>query len=99
VAAAGADEAGVGEAFRSSPGAPVAVAVGSGVPAAAVEPGASAAGVVAESSGRRTVLASPVVLGEELLRVWVLAARAADPVRRIPAMDSARAVVVLMFQQ
>jgi hypothetical protein len=55
--------------------------------------------VVAESSGSRTVLALPVPAVEELLRVSVVAARAAVPVRRIPAIDSARAVFVFMFQR
>jgi hypothetical protein len=77
-----------GEAFRASPAS-----------AAAVVPGAGAAGVEAESSGKRTVLALPVAPVEKLLRVSVLAARAAVPVRRMPTIDSARAVFVFMFQR
>jgi hypothetical protein len=41
-------------------------------------------------------LALPVSPAEEVSRVWVLAARAAVPVRRIPAIDRARAVFVFM---
>jgi hypothetical protein len=85
--AGGTDDSEGGEAFRSSP-----------LPAAAI-PGAGAAGVEAESSGKRRVLALPVSPLEELLRVWVLAARAAVPVRRIPTIDSARAAFVFMFQR
>jgi hypothetical protein len=44
------------------------------------------------------LLALPVVTVEELLRVWVFTARAADPVTRIPAGERARAVFVLMLQ-
>ena len=95
-AAAGADDVAWGDAFPSSPGVPV--AVGFGLPAAAVNPGNGAVGVlVAESSGR-SLLALPGASEEELTRIGALAARAAVPVRRIPAIESARAVFVLMVQ-
>ena len=43
-------------------------------------------------------MALPVVPAGEPLRVWAFTARAADPVTRIPATDSARADLVLMIQ-
>jgi hypothetical protein len=90
------DDVGDGDAVRLSRG--VAVAVGPVLGTAAVIPCGAAGVPVAESSGRRTVLALPVVPVEELLRVWVLTARAVDPVTRIPAIERAKAVLVLMPQ-
>jgi hypothetical protein len=85
------DDVGDGDAVRVAPA--VAAAVASALGTASVRAG----GVpVAESSGRRTLLALPVVPVEELFRVWVFTARAADPVTRIPAIDRARADLVLM---
>lgn len=89
-------DVGDGDAVRLSRG--VAVAVGPVLGTAAVTPCGAAGVPVAESSGRRTVLALPVVPVEELLRVWVLTARAVDPVTRIPAIERAKAVLVLMPQ-
>jgi hypothetical protein len=59
---------------------------------------AGAGVLVAESFGSRILLALPRVDVLELLSVYVFAARAAEPVIRIPAIDSARAALDFMVQ-
>lgn len=54
---------------------------------------------VTESSVTRTFLTSSLMPGWDLLGVCEFPARAADPVRRMPVRDSARAALVFMFQQ
>jgi hypothetical protein len=84
-----------GDAVRLSSGVADAVDVGPGLVAVGPVAG-NVAGEVAESWGSRNWLAFPAVPAGELLRVCVFTARAAAPVTRIPATDSARAELVLM---
>lgn len=82
----------------SSPGDGTRLPEGEGIRAlASVEAGAGLTGVVA-FFGRRTSLEVPVKLGDELPKVRVFTANAAEPVRRTPATDRTKAVRVFMVQ-